>query len=113
MERYRAKGATAIVVDPRNGDVLAMANRPTFDPEQYATTLETGVNDVNIAISNVYEPGSTFKIVTLAAAIEEGMFHPEQTFESGSIRVGGRLIRDWNGGRGWGEITYREGVYRS
>lgn len=113
MDRYQAKGATAIVVDPRNGDVLAMANRPTFDPEQYATTLETGVNDVNIAISNVYEPGSTFKIVTLAAAIEEGLFHPEQTFQSGSIQVGGRNIRDWNGGRGWGEITYREGVYRS
>ncbi|GAA5344714.1 peptidoglycan D,D-transpeptidase FtsI family protein [Planifilum fimeticola] len=113
MDRYRAKGATAIVVNPRNGDVLAMANRPTFDPERYATTLETGVNDVNIAISNVYEPGSTFKIVTLAAAIEEGVFHPEQTFQSGSIRVGGRLIRDWNGGRGWGEITYREGVYQS
>jgi cell division protein FtsI/penicillin-binding protein 2 len=113
MERYRAKGATAIVVDPRNGDVLAMANRPTFDPEQYATTLETGVNDVNIAISNVYEPGSTFKIVTLAAAIEEGVFQPEQTFQSGAIRVGGRLIRDWNGGRGWGDISYREGVYRS
>lgn len=113
MDRYRAKGATAIVVDPRNGDVLAMANRPTFDPERYATTLETGVNDVNIAISNMYEPGSTFKIVTLAAAIEEGVFHPEQTFQSGSIRVGGRLIRDWNGGRGWGEITYREGVYQS
>lgn len=113
MERYRAKGATAIVVNPRNGDVLAMANRPTFDPEQYATTLETGVNDVNIAVSNMYEPGSTFKIVTLAAAIEEGMFHPEETFLSGAIRVGGQLIRDWNGGRGWGEISYLEGVYQS
>ncbi|WP_141201730.1 penicillin-binding protein [Paludifilum halophilum] len=110
--QHRAKGATAIVADPRTGEVLAMANRPSFNPDQYRTTWKAGSNDTNTAVSSQYEPGSTFKIVTLAAAIEEGKFDPDKRFQSGSIEVGEKTIRDWNDW-GWGEISYAEGIYLS
>ncbi|MFC4076538.1 penicillin-binding transpeptidase domain-containing protein [Salinithrix halophila] len=109
MARYRAKGATAIVADPKTGEILAMANRPNFNPNHYAETWRSGWNDTNIAISSQFEPGSTFKIVTLAAAIEENVFQSDQRFQSGSIEVGGGTIRDWNN-KGWGKITYADGV---
>ncbi|WP_165875840.1 peptidoglycan D,D-transpeptidase FtsI family protein [Hazenella coriacea] len=108
METYQAKGAIAIVSDPKNGEILAMASRPVFDPNKYAETLNDE-NARNRAIESQFEPGSTFKIVTLAAGIEEGLFKPEATFESGSIEVGDRTIRDWKTD-GWGTITYRQGV---
>jgi stage V sporulation protein D (sporulation-specific penicillin-binding protein) len=62
-----------------------------------------------VAIGSQFEPGSTFKIVTLAAAIEEGLFQEDELFESGSIQVDDRTIRDWKPD-GWGRITYRRGV---
>jgi len=112
MRKYQAKTATAIVADPNTGEILAMANRPTFDPSRYAKTWKPGVNSTNLAVSNQFEPGSTFKIVTLAAAIEEGLFHPDAVFSSGSIQVKDRVIRDWNE-TGWGNIPFRQGVYLS
>ncbi len=112
MNKYQPRHATAIVVDPQTGEVLAMANRPTYNPNQFAQTWKSGVNDRNIAVQNQYEPGSTFKIVTLAAAIEEGKFDAQALFTSGSIKVEDRIIRDWNH-EGWGRITYREGVLQS
>lgn len=112
LNRYQAKAATAIVADPETGEILAMANRPTFDPSRYANTWKPGINTTNLAVSSQFEPGSTFKIVTLAAAIEEGVFNPDKTYPSGSIRVKDRVIRDWNG-TGWGEIPFRQGVYLS
>ncbi|MDA8354410.1 MAG: penicillin-binding transpeptidase domain-containing protein [Firmicutes bacterium] len=110
--RYDSEGATAIVADPDSGEILAMASRPTFNPAQYSATYEAGKNNINRAIRTQYEPGSTFKIVTVAAAIEEGVFDADAKFPSGSIRVGGRVLRDWNE-QGWGEITYAKGVYLS
>ncbi|PTX51244.1 penicillin-binding protein 2B [Melghirimyces profundicolus] len=112
VAKYGAKGATAIVADPDTGEILAMANRPTFNPANYSVTYKAGWNAVNRAIRTQYEPGSTFKIVTLAAAVEEGLFNGEETFQSGSIQISGRTIRDWNN-RGWGAISYAEGVYLS
>lgn len=109
MKKYKAKGGILIVADPHSGEILAMANRPTYDLNQYRITYDPEVNGHNMAIESQFEPGSTFKIVTLAAAIEEGLFHPDETFESGSIRVEDRIIRDWNR-TGWGTITYRRGV---
>lgn len=108
METYQAKGAVAIVADPKNGEILAMVSRPVFDPNNYSETL-SDENARNRAIESQFEPGSTFKIVTLAAAIEEGIFQPEAMFESGVIEVGDRKIRDWKPD-GWGTITYRRGV---
>ncbi|SFS49917.1 PASTA domain-containing penicillin-binding protein [Marininema halotolerans] len=109
MARYQAKGATAIVADPKTGAILAMANRPDFDPNHFAETWEPDVNGTNIAVSSQFEPGSTFKIVTLGAAVQEKLFDANQTFQSGSIEVAGRKIRDWND-VGWGEISFAKGI---
>ena len=69
VQRSRAKSGTAIVLDPRSGEILALANAPTFDPNRVAdATAETRSN---WALQNIYEPGSTFKIVAFSAAIEK------------------------------------------
>ena len=110
-KEYNPVSATAIAADPRTMEILAMGNYPNFDPNVY-WDFESQAVFYNHAISSVYEPGSTFKIVTLASAVEEGHFDPEETFMSGGIQVADAYIRDHNG-RGWGEITFREGFLRS
>lgn len=102
---------TVIVADPSTMDILAMANMPTYNPNEYWVDVDQK-NFYNHAIKSVYEPGSTFKIVTLAGAVQEGLFHPEAYYKSGSIRVPGQTIHDLKRS-GWGEITYLEGVKRS
>mgnify|MGYP001317447150 CR=1 FL=1 len=109
MKLYKAKGGTAIVADPKTGEILALVNRPTFDPNDPAKTYDSKKNGHNLAVESQFEPGSTFKIITLAAAIEEGKFQPDAVFQSGKIQVEDQIIRDWNV-NGWGKITYREGV---
>lgn len=111
--KYQAKGMTVIVSDPNTGEILGMGNRPSFNPSEYRQA-EVG-HFLNSAIGSNYEPGSTFKIVTLAAAIEEGLFNANDTFMSGSYSKikNAPPIKDHNGGKGWGMITYREGVKRS
>lgn len=109
-QKYNTKGISVIVADPNTGEILAMANRPHFSPNQYQKIT----NWTNYAISSTFEPGSTFKIVTLAAAIEEGEYRNEDTFISGTYRkIPGEPIRDHNNGRGWGRINYVRGVQES
>jgi cell division protein FtsI (penicillin-binding protein 3) len=93
VERTQAKSGTAIVMDPRTGEILALANAPTFDPNQPATKPEARANG---ALQNIYEPGSTFKIVAYSAAIEKGLVKPEDKIDCqmGQITVAGRLIHD-------------------
>lgn len=108
---YKPKKMIAIVADPKTGDILAMGQRPTFHPK-----TREGINDSwhNEAIETSFEPGSTMKIFTLAAAIEENKFDPNEWFKSGSYKVAPniRAIHDHNY-VGWGSITYLEGVQRS
>jgi cell division protein FtsI (penicillin-binding protein 3) len=94
VERSRAKSGTAIVMDPRTGEILAMANAPTFNPNNPATV--TAEDRTNIAVQNIYEPGSTFKIVAFAAAIEKGLVKPDDKIDCqmGSITVAGRVVHD-------------------
>lgn len=106
---YNPKSMVAIVANPKTGEILGMSNRPNFNPNKYWEIEEYS----NYAISYQFEPGSTFKIVTLAAAIEEGIFDPNKTYQSGKIEVPGKVINDHNDGKGWGEITFLEGVQRS
>ncbi len=109
-EKYRPVSAAAIAADPRTMEILGMASLPAFDPNRY---WEYGPEAFrNHAIQSLFEPGSTFKIVTLAGAVEEGVFNPDETYRSGSIRVADRWIRDHNRS-GWGEITFLEGLKRS
>ncbi|WP_158217549.1 penicillin-binding protein [Lottiidibacillus patelloidae] len=98
----------AIVADAKTGKILAMSNRPSFDPN-----LRNITNWTNYAISARYEPGSTMKVFTLAAAIEEEMFFADELYQSGQYSVYGTVINDHNYGLGWGKISYLEGVQRS
>ncbi len=109
-QAYKPKKMTIVVADPNTGEILAMGNRPQFNPNEYWNIT----NYHNHAISTNFEPGSTFKIVTLAAAIQEGKFNANETYQSGSYtKVPGKPINDHNGGRGWGKITFLQGVQHS
>ncbi len=97
LVRYRAKAGNVIVLDPRSGALLAMANVPAYEPAKYGEYAESQGLDVfiNTSISALYEPGSTFKPVTLASGLEAHVITPESTYDDrGQIIVGGRTI--WN-----------------
>ncbi|SDE77250.1 penicillin-binding protein 2B [Fontibacillus panacisegetis] len=102
---------TVIAADPNTMEILGMANYPTYNPNEYWMDVDQK-NFYNHAIKSVYEPGSTFKIVTLAGAVQEGLFDPNASYLSGSIRVPGQTIHDLKRS-GWGTISYLEGVKRS
>lgn len=108
-EEYSPEKIIGIVADPKTGQILAMSNRPSFNPNRY----EEITNYINNAISDRFEPGSTMKIFTLAAAIEEGLYNGEEGFQSGSYQIGNYRISDHNQGRGWGKISFDEGFQRS
>jgi cell division protein FtsI (penicillin-binding protein 3) len=92
----RATKGTVIVMDPKNGNVFAMANWPTFDANKPASNRADLERRRNVAISNLFEPGSTFKLVTVAGALELGLTRPTEVIDCqmGSIRLGSRVIRD-------------------
>ncbi|HZG34265.1 MAG TPA: penicillin-binding protein 2 [Gaiellaceae bacterium] len=93
VKSARAKGGTAIVLDPRTGAILAMANAPTFDPNRFGATRVDSHR--NRAVTDTYEPGSTFKVVTVAAAISEKLVAPTTQFTlQTSIRVADRIIHE-------------------
>lgn len=97
INTYGATGGSVIVMNPRTGDILAMASYPSFDPNTYFN-VEDEEQLTNPAISEQYEPGSVFKVVAMAAALEAGTITPGFTYnDQGSITVGGQTIRNWNG----------------
>lgn len=103
VEHYQAEGGTIIVMDPHTGAILAMASYPTYDPNNFAH--EPPDLFVNPAVSSQYEPGSVFKIITLAAGLDTGLIRPDtQFYDSGVIEVGGRTIMNWDK-RGHGLVT--------
>lgn len=112
-EQYHPKAAMVIAADPNTMEILGMSSLPTFDPNTYWEFAERADFAMNRNISSQYEPGSTFKIATLAAAVDQGLFNPMDTFKSGSVNVAGTHMGDHNNRMGWGEITYLEGLKRS
>ncbi|MED3646123.1 penicillin-binding protein [Halalkalibacterium halodurans] len=111
-EEYKPERIIAIVADPKTGQILAMSNRPTFNPNEY----EQITNYMNYAVSDRYEPGSTMKVFTLAAALEEGVLNVNEQYQSGTYTIRNDTnppIRDHNQGRGWGTISYLEAMQRS
>ncbi|HSL41803.1 MAG TPA: penicillin-binding protein 2 [Anaerolineales bacterium] len=96
---YGASSGTIIVMDPRNGEVLAMAATPRMDLNNYDDyfSLYDNGSEYNRSIGMAYEPGSVLKILTMAAALDTGIVRPETTFiDTGSIEVGGITIQNWN-----------------
>lgn len=110
VQATRAKSGTAIVLDPHTGEILALANAPTFNPN------EPGKSDSDArlcdALQNIYEPGSTFKMVAYAAAIEERLARPADRIDCqmGKITVAGRVVHDH---ATFGTLTLTEALAKS
>ncbi len=105
LSEFGATSGLVIVMDPRTGAVLAMAAQPAFDPSNHQQYLDEGQVEVflNPAVNAQYEPGSVFKIVTLAAALDSGAVHPQETYiDTGQTEIGGHIIQNWDG-RAYGQ----------
>jgi cell division protein FtsI (penicillin-binding protein 3) len=106
VARFGARSATAIVMDPKTGAILAMAVAPTFNANRFPTTRPDRRR--NRAVTDTYEPGSTFKLVTIAAALQEGVATPSTGFRlPPTLRVADRVIRESHT-RGTEQMTVRE-----
>lgn len=105
-----AKGASIVVMDPHTGEILALANRPTFDLNEYSHAAKEQVR--NRSICDLFEPGSSFKIVTASAALEEKKVALEDKFfcENGAYRVATHILHDH---RPHGTLTFREVIEQS
>jgi len=109
--RTRSKAAMAVALDPRTGDILALAIRPTFNPNSF---LDVPSKDVwrNRAVTDPFEPGSTFKVILAAAALEEGVVRPDERIyaENGALTIAKTVIHDW---KKFGWLTFTEVLQNS
>ncbi|MBN8250179.1 stage V sporulation protein D [Priestia flexa] len=110
---YNPDGMIAIAMNPKTGEILGMSSRPTFDPADFQT-VDPDVYNRNLPIWSAYEPGSTFKIITLAASLEEKKVDllKDQFYDDGAAEVGGAKLRCWKRG-GHGQQTFLEVVQNS
>ncbi|MFJ7728930.1 stage V sporulation protein D [Neobacillus sp. NPDC097160] len=111
--KYNPDGIVAIAMNPNNGEILGMSSRPTFDPANFRNVPQEVYNR-NLPVWSTYEPGSTFKIITLAAALNEGKVDLEKDHfhDSGSVQVAGARLKCWKRG-GHGSQTMLEVVQNS
>ena len=111
MAKTGAKEGTVIIMQPKTGEILAMASRPTYNPNQFGSYSSDSWR--NRAVSDVYEPGSTFKAIIAAAALEEGKVRPdERFFDKGYVEVSGRKIKNWSD-ESYGNISFTEIIKNS
>ena len=113
LDMFQPDMALAIVVDPKSGEILGMSSIPDYDPNQYKN-YEMETLGRNLPIWASYEPGSTFKIVTMASAIEEGVvdIFNDHFYDSGKVSVDGSVLKCWKAG-GHGEQTFLEVLQNS
>ncbi|MBQ2087518.1 MAG: peptidoglycan glycosyltransferase, partial [Selenomonas sp.] len=105
------KAVTCVVMDPKTGEVLAMASRPSYNPNRFWDYNPEIWK--NRAVSFIYEPGSTFKSVVAGAALQEKVVTPNQVFvDPGYVMVSGRRIQNWNG-ESFGTVTFTDVVKQS
>lgn len=111
--KYEAEGAIGLVMNPKTGEILAMSSYPSFDPSNYKEYSAEVINR-NLAIWANFEPGSTFKIVTLAAAINEGKVNifEDHYYDSGKVKVANATLHCWKR-KGHGDQTYVQVVENS
>ena len=106
IQRTKAASAAAVLMDPNTGEILGMASRPTFDPNDFSASSQEAFK--NRAVNIIYEPGSVFKPIIGCAGLMEGIITPDTPFnDQGSIDVGGRRIRNWDGA-GRGHIKFED-----
>ena len=110
VQRSHAKSGTVIVLDPRSGEILALANAPTFDPNKVSEAKPETRS--NWALQNIYEPGSTFKVVAFSAALEKNLAKPTDHIDCqmGAITVAGRVVHDH---KPFGTLTIAEALAKS
>src|SRR5215213_7053658 len=110
VRQSRAKSGTVIVLDPRSGDILALANAPTFDPNKVSEARPETRS--NWALQNIYEPGSTFKVVAFSAALEKKLARVDDRIDCqmGAITVAGRVVHDHHP---FGSLTITEALAKS
>lgn len=112
VAKYSPDQMIGLIMDPNTGEILAMASRPTYEPENYQD-YDQEIYNRNLPIWSTYEPGSTFKIVTFSAALEEGVMKLEDRFfDPGYAIVDGVRIRDWKAG-GHGDQSMLEVIMNS
>ncbi|WP_188454487.1 stage V sporulation protein D [Virgibacillus oceani] len=113
VAKYNPDGALAVAVNPDTGGIIGMTSRPNFNPENYQE-VDSKIYNRNLPIWSTYEPGSTFKIITLAAALEENTVDLKNDVfnDDGDISVGGTELHCWKSG-GHGHQTYLEVVQNS
>ncbi|MDR7236188.1 stage V sporulation protein D [Neobacillus drentensis] len=111
--KYNPDGIIALAMNPNSGEILAMSSRPTFNPANFRNVPQEVYNR-NLPVWSTYEPGSTFKIITLAAALNEGKVNLEKEHfhDSGSVQVAGARLKCWKRG-GHGDQTFLEVVENS
>ncbi len=110
IEWSGAEGGTIIVYNPEDGAVISMATTPRLDPNKYWEYSDLFPNPApyNAAISKTYEPGSVFKVLTVAAALDSGLVDPDTHFQdTGAFNIGGSTIYNWNMGA-WGDVDMTE-----
>lgn len=113
VSKYNPDGALIIAMDPNNGEILGMASRPTFNSNEYQLATEEVINR-NLPIWMTYEPGSTFKIITLASSLEEKTINlfEDRYYDGGGINVDGARIKCWKAG-GHGDESFLQVVENS
>ncbi len=114
VKRVNATRGTVLVGDPKTGEILALANYPTFDPNRYSEVPENNFYLFkNPAVQETFEPGSVFKPLTMAAALDKGVISPEDTyFDSGEFQIKGKVIRNYDK-RNYGLVTMTKILERS
>lgn len=114
QQATKANSVTILAMDPKTGRILGMGSRPTFDPTEYAKAAPDARRNLSIGMS--YEPGSTFKIITGSAALEEGVIHPSDTFkDEGFLKIAPRTITNWDSDQkgSHGNPTFTKGMQLS
>lgn len=116
VEEFNPEGVSIIVSQPATGAILAMANYPSYDPNEFYNTKKYPIaNQRNRALTDVFEPGSTFKIVPAAAALNEGIVHPNDIFQTGVARVSykGRTLKLPSDHHAYEELSVHDIVVKS
>ena len=110
VQRSHAKSGTVIVLDPKSGEIMALANAPSFDPNNVSAATPEARS--NWALQNIYEPGSTFKVVAFSAALEKKLARPDDRIDCqmGAITVAGRVVHDH---KPFGTLTIAEALEKS
>ena len=113
VDMFKPDNALALVMNPKTGEILGMGSRPDYDPNNYKN-YSTEVLSRNLPIWSSYEPGSTFKIITMASSVEEGIvdLDKDHFYDSGSVKVDGSTLRCWKAG-GHGDQTFLEVLQNS